>query len=801
MNSIEKFVSLPQDGTSSAIRVLGIDLGTTNSTVAEVIWKPGEIPVCNVLELTQPTEAGEYTSPLVPSVLAQLPDHTVWIGEGAKRLRAFPQKANLFSGKNLFYDTKNDIGLRKTYFQAPEQFNHATKIAGQILSFLNDGAQKATSKNYDHISVTVPASFLLNQRHDTLLACRYAELDLQDDDLLDEPTAALIDYINSQGSDNVALAGQTTLCVVFDFGGGTCDVSVVEITGDIATKKITMSQLAVSRYHRLGGGDIDAAIVHEFLIPALLKENNLKPLDLSWAQKKKGLEPQLLGKAEALKIALSKEIDRLIKFERYDKTDKSTLIARQPPITCRLGKREFKLTNPCLSAAQFEKLLIPFLDTDSLYVRETEFRLTQSIFSPLHDALNRAAKDPHEIDFCLMAGGSSLIPQVRIAMKNYFNHGNVGCLNDHLDMQTAMARGAAWNSLFKKLTDRPLIQPILHEGIDLLTTDKKEFTLIPSQTPLPYPADGSYAKVKLVVPSGRLFIKELRLEIIGQTDRQSVFNEIWQLPENALPGDEIIMEYRVTSGKQFQCRAYLVKSPEIIFDMTTENPLVNTLNPHSVRIKIEETEEKLRHKGGGNSEDKDTFVQIARWYAEINQKEKALDFLRTALNKIQRPDEEILNLQGIYFDELGDAKRSEKAYMEADKATSTWGGPLFNLALSFRKRGMHDKALETIDRAIKKIGHKGPYLTLKAMCLASLGNEDEKQKTLSDAVHSFDPPEILDDWELGWYTTAADLFSDDEYISKAKKENEKRRKTGIPLSDDDVLRPAVSGNLVKKGSL
>jgi len=171
------------------------------------------------------------------------------------------------------------------------------------------------------------------------------------------------------------------------------------------------------------------------------------------------------------------------------------------------------------------------------------------------------------------------------------------------------------------------------------------------------------------------------------------------------------------------------------------------------------------------------------------------------LNKIQRPDDEILNLQGIYFDELGDAKRSEKAYLEANKATSTWGGPLFNLALSFRKRGLHDKALETINRAIKKIGRKGPYLTLKAMCLASLEDEDEKRKALSDAMHSFDPPEILDDWELGWYTTAADLFGDDEYISKAKKENKKRRKTGMSLVDDDVLRPAVSGDLVKKESL
>ena len=63
---------------------------------------------CLQCALTQPTEAGKYTSPLIPSVLAQLPDHTVWIGEGVKRLRTFPQNANLFSEKNLFCDTKND---------------------------------------------------------------------------------------------------------------------------------------------------------------------------------------------------------------------------------------------------------------------------------------------------------------------------------------------------------------------------------------------------------------------------------------------------------------------------------------------------------------------------------------------------------------------------------------------------------------------------------------------------------------------------------------------------------------------
>ena len=798
MGEIERFIVLPTDSHSRRIRALGMDLGTTNSTVSEVVWEVGETPVCSVLELVQSTQAGEYTSPLVPSVLVELTDGEVWIGEGAKRLRAFLQKANLVHEKNLFYETKNDMGLRKTYFRAPERFNHASKIAGCILSFLKRGAEIASKGSYHQVSVTVPASFQLNQRQDTLLSCQYAGLELQDEDLLDEPTAALIDYIAVKGNESVVRPGETTQCVVFDFGGGTCDVSVVEITGDLKDRRITMSELSVSRYHRLGGGDIDAAIVHEVLIPNLMQENNLLPLDLTWAQKKKGLEPQLLGKAEALKLSLCKEIDRLIKFDRYAKTDKSALIARQPALSCSLGKQELKLSSPSLSADEFETLLVPFLDMDSLYVRETEFRLTQSIFSPLLDALNRAGKDSKEIDFCLMVGGSSLIPQVKMAVERFFQKGAVGYFSDPLDMQTSVSRGAAWNSLFRHLSGRPLIQPVLHEGIDLLTTEKGHYTLVPSQAQLPYPADGSYAKVQLLVPSGKLFIDELRLEVIGQADGQTIFNEVWKLPESAAPGAEITMEYRLTAGKQFRCRAYLTEHPDDVFDLATENPLINVRNPHSVRLKIEEAEEFLRQKGGGSSEDRDTLVQIARWYAELNQREKALDFLRTALMKIQRADADIQNLQGIYYEELGDHERAEKSYREADQATATWGGPLFNLALSLRKRGKHQEALETIEHALEKVGQSGAYLTLKAMCLESLKIEGDSKETLSEAIDAFDPPESLDDWELGWYTTAANIMKDDRHIGRAKKENERRRHQTGSSPDDDILRPGMRGDLVRK---
>jgi len=793
MKLLNLFGGKPQDFPDKEIRVLGIDLGTTNSTVSEAIINPDGNVGCKTLELEQPTTEGTYTSPLVPSVVAILPDGNHWVGEGAKRLRANPNQANLLFERNLFYDTKNEMGLRKTYFRAPEAFDHASKIAGKILAFLKEQAEQSAGNEHRRLAVTVPASFQLHQRRDTLLACRYAGLALHDEDLLDEPTAALIDYLYSIGAEKAVEPGRSALAVVFDFGGGTCDVSVLEMNQDRRHERLILSQLAVSRYHRLGGGDIDAAIVHEYLIPRLAEENNLPPFELSWMDKKKGLEPQLLGKAEALKIALCREMDRLIRFNRCDDIDKNTLAARQPSVTCRLKNRELRLSAPSLTAAAFESLLEPFLDTDFLFARETEFRLTQSIFAPLQDALHRAGKKPNEVDVCLMVGGSSLIPQVIKAVQGYFDNGAVECFPDPMAMQTAVARGAALNALYQEIAARPLIVPVLYDGIDLITSSGDPHTLVPAQCTLPFPEDGGYQKLDLVVPSGPdLFVDKLRFEIVGHADKQLLFNEIWTLPGHGLAGEEITMEYRITAGKQFECRAYLSAVPDQSFERSVGNPLVNTVNPGAVRMRIEEEEEKLRRKGGGSAEDRDAFVQLAHWYSDLNQHEKALDYLRTALNLIRRPDVEILVLQGIYHGELGDHVREEKAYREADRVSSC-GTAMFNLALSFSKRGLNREALATVEGALKKADGRAPYLTLQAQCLVKLERGDESKEALRRALAAYDPPPVLSEWELGWYRTAAKLNHDEALVDKADEEWNNRRKKKTETPPDNVLRPAVSG--------
>ena len=183
MNLLEKLRAAAA-GARPGTRVIGIDLGTTNSTVAQVRLPLPESSsaefACECVPLEQATQMGPFTGALVPSVVAIDKTGKVWIGEGAKRMRAEPQKHGLSLEKNLFYETKNDMGLQKRYHRAADDFDHARKIAGHLLNFLMDGARKAGGSPAARTVVTVPASFQINQRADTLAAAKLGGIALSE---------------------------------------------------------------------------------------------------------------------------------------------------------------------------------------------------------------------------------------------------------------------------------------------------------------------------------------------------------------------------------------------------------------------------------------------------------------------------------------------------------------------------------------------------------------------------------------------------------------------------------------------
>jgi molecular chaperone DnaK len=228
--------------------VLGIDLGTTNSTAAEVTWSAGQAspPQARCIEIDQNTLEGTYTHTLVPSAIA-LYNGNEWIGEGAKRLRARGPQFELERNRDLFYECKNDIGLRRTYSEAPEGFRNASEIAARVLAYIVKTCAGDTA--FDRVVVTVPASFQLAQRQDTRDAAKRAGIDMRPGDLFDEPVAAFLDYLVANRASLAGTLETPKTLVVFDFGGGTCDVAVLRLgAGHQVTGRINISPAAVSRY-------------------------------------------------------------------------------------------------------------------------------------------------------------------------------------------------------------------------------------------------------------------------------------------------------------------------------------------------------------------------------------------------------------------------------------------------------------------------------------------------------------------------------------------------------------------------
>lgn len=780
------------------LRVIAIDLGTTNSTVAEIAWHPekGLAGPARCLAVKQETAEGDYFNALVPSVVA-IHGGKVWVGEGAKRLRARAPELGLKQNENLFFECKNEIGNQKTYHRAPEGFRSAAEIGGKVLQFLYEAALNDNDLPLARsVVTTVPASFQTAQRRDTIKAAELAGIKVQGGDLLDEPVAAFLDYLFEHGADLAPELREPKRLVVFDFGGGTCDVAVFRLRAVRGGPLLTES-LAVSRYHRLGGGDIDKAIVYEVLLPQLCAQNEISQHDLGYEDKKIFIEPAYLGVAEALKISLCTEISRLIKFNQYEGRDKEAVSAKLPGVySCQFRGRSLALKAPKLTAAEFEKLLGPFLDRDMLFARETEYRMTQSIFAPLTDALDRSGLDRETVDWCLLVGGSSLIPQIIRAVKEFMPQARLLTYQDRESIQTAVARGAAYHALSLALFGRGMVQPVCHDRI-AIRTKSGVVELIPKGVSLPFPASGGFEKSHaLAVPETALNQGiELRVEIVAGEEERLLDRRIWELTPPVNRGDPLLLEFRFDNNQVLDLKLSLAeKGRGEPFEMTLENPLTNVVNPWVEKMEIDDLEEKLRTGKIPKAQMVDVTIEVARKYAKIGQREKAIEYLQKALRTKNRPDGYILNLIGIYFAELGVLEKAAKYYQEAARLPG-WEVAWFNLALGLKRQGKFREAKVFIDKALER-ERQAPYLVLKAQLAEAAENMAEREACLTEAKAIFGSISSLDDWELGWFLTAAKMAGDQEKAEKAEAER-RRRATGIEAPDLRGVLPRTQEGLVK----
>lgn len=752
------------------IETYGIDLGTTNSTLCRVSLPTGATSATepDLVSLRQPTPAGEFTGTLLPSIVA-MHQGREFVGQGAKDLRALMADTSKGIAKNvnLFHDCKNEIGTSRTYPNAPEGYRSPTEIAARILDYMRrEGIDGAASGN---VVVTVPASFQTAQRAETARACAMAGLDVSGGRLLDEPVAAFIDYAYRYDPGLVAsVLGKKNL-LVFDFGGGTCDIALFELVHTTGDAPVQVASRSVSRFHRLGGGDIDLAILHKVLVPQLCEENRLPEFELSFQEKTKVITPALIAVAEALKIQICNEILRLQQFGRLDSTPRDEIVARFPvQVSMRQGERTLKLSTASITATQFDDVLAPFLNTEHLFARSTEYRLENSIFAPIADALDRARLESSNIEFVLAVGGSALIPQVIDALHGYFPRARMLQYEDRKDAQLAVARGASLQALALATKGRGVIAPLVQDDI-YLVTQNGDLQLVAQGAPLPFPSVGVSTNDSLSVPEDA-FEKPLRLsvELVAGLERRPLFRDHWDMAMVS-KGSPLRLEYAYDENQVFHLALKLADFPEsVVFQASIENPLSHVVNPNKQQEEIDRLEEDYRQNP---RKAEDLMPRIAELCADLGQHDKAIGLVRGLLRQANRPVAWLLNRQAIYEDARGNQPAAIRCYEEAGNASTKWGGPLFNLALLHEKKRDYDSALRAVERALQ-VEDAPSYQVLNLRIRKQIHPNLDVAAQAKLVLAAFGGPASLNDWELGWYIYAAEIAND----NVAKEAGTKRRR-------------------------
>lgn len=759
----------------SAIRVLGIDLGTTNTTVTEITWSgdPADTPQWRVRSFMQQTYTGPHRSHLIPSVVYAEPDGGILVGEGARRIPVLGRPHDY--GRNLFRDTKNEIGTDEEYRNAVSGLRTPKAVAAQLLRYIHD--EVVEDGGYpDHVVITVPASFFGRQRTDTLEAAQEAGFDTTSLHLLEEPVAAFLHAHLHSGADSPP-SGRTA---VFDFGGGTCDIALLEAQQDDGSWRFALAGL--SRYTRLGGSDIDRAVAYGILLPQALEQNGLEPGDLE-ADDIDSLLDALEPTADDLKQKL---VGAMTRAERMGRDPRSAGPVKVPrKLTLELpGKSIGFVASLALDA--FERELHPFIDPENPRIRTAEFVDSQSIFAPLTDVIERSGWRTSQIDNVLAVGGSSFLPQVQEALRAFFATGAPATVHtpqsaEHV--QSEISVGAGLQALSYAVRGRPIMTATAPEEVALVAEDAdgrtKKVTLIEQGAPLPMP----------FTSNNELRLPELddgvRLEVTRGDIRLGV-KVVQQPPASWRTGSPARLSATYDENQVLQVEL-TAEDDDASVVLQFERPWSYTQSADSPRARIRQLTLDLENVATARQR-ASVRTKLISLFRETRQHQRARSQVHSLMREASPEGADMavaLHWKGLLAMDTGNDRDAIDSLKES--ARLHWdGSPLFSLALHLRRRGRHQEALEALETALE-IERTAETLTMYGLELRKVGRSDEGRRALQEALASFGNPEgLAGPFSASWMIEAASAMGDDDLADRARNRHRelsapKEVATGRPL--------------------
>ncbi len=348
-------------------KIIGIDLGTTNSVVAIMEGREPKVIV------------NEEGSRITPSVVAWDDKGEVLVGQIAKRQAVTNPENTIFSAKRFIGRRYEEVSeeLKRVPYNTERASNGDTaflvrgkklsppEVSAKILLKLKKAAEDFLGEKVTEAVITVPAYFNDSQRQATKDAGRIAGLDVKR--IVNEPTAAALAYGLDKKSDEII--------AVYDFGGGTFDISVLEVGDNVVQVMSTNGDT------HLGGDDFDNLII-DWMVAEFKKSTGV---DVS---KDKMALQRLKEAAEKAKIELSSVQETGINLPFLT-------VANGTPVHLDLR----------LSRAKFEQMITP---------------LVERSMEPVKKAMQDAKKQTGDIHEVILVGGSTRVPLVKETVKKFF---------------------------------------------------------------------------------------------------------------------------------------------------------------------------------------------------------------------------------------------------------------------------------------------------------------------------------------------------------------------------------------------
>ena len=348
-------------------KIIGIDLGTTNSVVAVMEGKDPKVIV---------NEEGDR---ITPSVVAWDDQGEVLVGQIAKRQSITNPEGTVYSTKRFMgrrFDELGDDATRMPYkvverdngdagFEVRGKTLSPPEVSAQVLRKLKKAAENFLGEPVTEAVITVPAYFNDSQRQATKDAGKIAGLDVKR--IVNEPTAAALAYGLDKTEDH--------LIAVYDFGGGTFDVSILEVGDKVVDVVSTNGDT------HLGGDDIDQRVI-EYLVSEFKKDTGID------VGEDKMVLQRLKDAAEKAKIELSTKLETTVNLPFL------TADAAGP-----------KHLNIRITRAKLESMIGD---------------LVQRTLEPCKKALSDAGKTAADISEVVLVGGSTRIPLVQETMEKFF---------------------------------------------------------------------------------------------------------------------------------------------------------------------------------------------------------------------------------------------------------------------------------------------------------------------------------------------------------------------------------------------